>query len=144
MLSALPAQPAATATPYTSEQGEKLPTRAAPGGTRLPRPGRRRHPQVPRRTDTPAPPPAPPQFPLYWFSVPAVLKGWMDRVLCQGFAFDFPGSYDDGFLKVRPPPPRMKDPCPPEKEGASQQVISGLPLLTKLPQSTISVQGLHG
>ncbi|XP_042092941.1 ribosyldihydronicotinamide dehydrogenase [quinone] isoform X2 [Ovis aries] len=39
------------------------------------------------------------QFPLYWFSVPAVLKGWMDRVLCQGFAFDFPGSYDDGFLK---------------------------------------------
>lgn len=39
------------------------------------------------------------QFPLYWFSVPAILKGWMDRVLCQGFAFDFPGFYDDGFLK---------------------------------------------
>ncbi|XP_072801864.1 ribosyldihydronicotinamide dehydrogenase [quinone] isoform X2 [Vicugna pacos] len=39
------------------------------------------------------------QFPLYWFSVPAVLKGWMDRVLCQGFAFDLPGFYDDGFLK---------------------------------------------
>ncbi|XP_052504587.1 ribosyldihydronicotinamide dehydrogenase [quinone] isoform X2 [Budorcas taxicolor] len=43
------------------------------------------------------------QFPLYWFSVPAVLKGWMDRVLCQGFAFDFPGSYDDGFLKAARP-----------------------------------------
>uniref|UniRef100_A0A8D1YM37 N-ribosyldihydronicotinamide:quinone dehydrogenase 2 n=1 Tax=Sus scrofa TaxID=9823 RepID=A0A8D1YM37_PIG len=42
------------------------------------------------------------QFPLYWFSVPAILKGWMDRVLCQGFAFDFPGFYDDGFLKVAP------------------------------------------
>ncbi|KAJ8790617.1 hypothetical protein J1605_004590 [Eschrichtius robustus] len=40
-----------------------------------------------------------PQFPLYWFSVPAVLKGWMDRVLCQGFAFDLPGFYDDGLLK---------------------------------------------
>ncbi|XP_057411390.1 ribosyldihydronicotinamide dehydrogenase [quinone] isoform X4 [Balaenoptera acutorostrata] len=39
------------------------------------------------------------QFPLYWFSVPAVLKGWMDRVLCQGFAFDLPGFYDDGLLK---------------------------------------------
>ncbi|XP_054447947.1 ribosyldihydronicotinamide dehydrogenase [quinone] [Pteronotus mesoamericanus] len=39
------------------------------------------------------------QFPLYWFSVPAILKGWMDRVLCQGFAFDFPGFYDSGFLK---------------------------------------------
>ena len=42
------------------------------------------------------------QFPLYWFSiVPAILKGWMDRVLCQGFAFDLPGFYDSGFLKVR-------------------------------------------
>ncbi|XP_004483448.1 ribosyldihydronicotinamide dehydrogenase [quinone] isoform X2 [Dasypus novemcinctus] len=39
------------------------------------------------------------QFPLYWFSVPAILKGWMDRVLCQGFAFDIPGFYDCGFLK---------------------------------------------
>ncbi|XP_005603585.2 ribosyldihydronicotinamide dehydrogenase [quinone] isoform X1 [Equus asinus] len=39
------------------------------------------------------------QFPLYWFSVPAILKGWMDRVLCQGFAFDVPGFYDSGFLK---------------------------------------------
>uniref|UniRef100_A0A8C3W9X5 Ribosyldihydronicotinamide dehydrogenase [quinone] n=1 Tax=Catagonus wagneri TaxID=51154 RepID=A0A8C3W9X5_9CETA len=39
------------------------------------------------------------QFPLYWCSVPAILKGWMDRVLCQGFAFDLPGFFDDGFLK---------------------------------------------
>ncbi|XP_032745444.1 ribosyldihydronicotinamide dehydrogenase [quinone]-like [Rattus rattus] len=39
------------------------------------------------------------QFPLYWFSVPAILKGWMDRVLCQGFALDVPGFYDSGFLK---------------------------------------------
>ncbi|XP_036044448.1 ribosyldihydronicotinamide dehydrogenase [quinone] isoform X2 [Onychomys torridus] len=39
------------------------------------------------------------KFPLYWFSVPAILKGWMDRVLCQGFAFDIPGFYDSGFLK---------------------------------------------
>ncbi|XP_044913123.1 ribosyldihydronicotinamide dehydrogenase [quinone] isoform X1 [Felis catus] len=39
------------------------------------------------------------QFPLYWFSMPAILKGWMDRVLCQGFAFDIPGFYDSGFLK---------------------------------------------
>ncbi|XP_021573958.1 ribosyldihydronicotinamide dehydrogenase [quinone] isoform X2 [Carlito syrichta] len=40
------------------------------------------------------------QFPLYWFSVPAILKGWMDRVLCQGFAFDIPEFfYNSGFLK---------------------------------------------
>lgn len=28
------------------------------------------------------------QFPLWWYSVPAVLKGWFDRVLAHGFAYD--------------------------------------------------------
>lgn len=27
------------------------------------------------------------QFPLWWYSVPAILKGWFDRVLISGFAF---------------------------------------------------------
>jgi NAD(P)H dehydrogenase (quinone) len=27
------------------------------------------------------------QFPLWWFSVPAILKGWIDRVLAVGFAY---------------------------------------------------------
>ncbi|XP_054554401.1 ribosyldihydronicotinamide dehydrogenase [quinone] isoform X2 [Talpa occidentalis] len=40
------------------------------------------------------------QFPLYWMSTPAILKGWMDRVLCQGFAFRFPDFYyDTGYFK---------------------------------------------
>ncbi|XP_042689121.1 ribosyldihydronicotinamide dehydrogenase [quinone] isoform X2 [Centrocercus urophasianus] len=39
------------------------------------------------------------QFPLYWFSMPAIMKGWMDRVLVQGFAHDFPNCYDSGLLK---------------------------------------------
>ncbi|GGW27199.1 hypothetical protein GCM10010381_09280 [Streptomyces xantholiticus] len=26
------------------------------------------------------------QFPLWWFSVPAILKGWFDRVFTFGFA----------------------------------------------------------
>ncbi|XP_053322466.1 ribosyldihydronicotinamide dehydrogenase [quinone] [Spea bombifrons] len=39
------------------------------------------------------------QFPLYWFSFPAIMKGWIDRVFVQGFAFDFPDFYDKGFLK---------------------------------------------
>uniref|UniRef100_A0A8C3JUZ9 Ribosyldihydronicotinamide dehydrogenase [quinone] n=1 Tax=Calidris pygmaea TaxID=425635 RepID=A0A8C3JUZ9_9CHAR len=39
------------------------------------------------------------QFPLYWFSMPAIMKGWMDRVLVQGFAFEFPNCYDSGLLK---------------------------------------------
>ncbi|XP_044280483.1 ribosyldihydronicotinamide dehydrogenase [quinone] isoform X2 [Varanus komodoensis] len=39
------------------------------------------------------------QFPLYWFSMPAIMKGWMDRVLVQGFAHDFPKCFDSGLLK---------------------------------------------
>lgn len=27
------------------------------------------------------------QFPLWWYSVPAIMKGWMDRVLAYGFAY---------------------------------------------------------
>uniref|UniRef100_A0A7M4DVJ6 Ribosyldihydronicotinamide dehydrogenase [quinone] n=1 Tax=Crocodylus porosus TaxID=8502 RepID=A0A7M4DVJ6_CROPO len=38
------------------------------------------------------------QFPLYWFSVPAIMKGWMDRVLTQGFAHNFPDCFDAGLL----------------------------------------------
>ncbi|XP_055964512.1 ribosyldihydronicotinamide dehydrogenase [quinone]-like [Sorex fumeus] len=39
------------------------------------------------------------QFPLYWYSLPAILKGWMDRVFCQGFAFNFPKYFESGLLK---------------------------------------------
>ncbi|KAM4705576.1 ribosyldihydronicotinamide dehydrogenase [quinone] isoform 2-T2 [Rhinophrynus dorsalis] len=41
------------------------------------------------------------QFPLYWFSFPAIMKGWIDRVFTQGFAFDFPSCFDKGFLKEK-------------------------------------------
>ncbi|XP_077375350.1 NAD(P)H dehydrogenase [quinone] 1 isoform X2 [Festucalex cinctus] len=39
------------------------------------------------------------QFPLYWFSVPAIMKGWMDRVLTQGFAFSLEKMYNNGIFK---------------------------------------------
>ncbi|MER7707783.1 NAD(P)H-dependent oxidoreductase [Kitasatospora sp. NPDC097605] len=40
------------------------------------------------------------QFPLWWFSVPAILKGWIDRVLTFGFAHgpDVPPPYSEGAL----------------------------------------------
>ncbi|XP_039619396.1 NAD(P)H dehydrogenase [quinone] 1 isoform X1 [Polypterus senegalus] len=39
------------------------------------------------------------QFPLYWYSVPAILKGWFDRVLTQGFAYTFETLHDNGPFK---------------------------------------------
>ncbi|KUH36950.1 MULTISPECIES: NAD(P)H-dependent oxidoreductase [Streptomyces] len=38
------------------------------------------------------------QFPLWWFSMPAVLKGWFDRVFSAGFAYGpaVPPPYGDG------------------------------------------------
>jgi len=39
------------------------------------------------------------QFPVWWFSMPAILKGWADRVFARGFAY-LPGrKYDTGMFK---------------------------------------------
>lgn len=36
-------------------------------------------------------------FPLWWFSVPAILKGWIDRVFAMGFSYGAEkGVYDAG------------------------------------------------
>lgn len=39
------------------------------------------------------------QFPMWWFSMPAILKGWVDRVLSRGFAYASGRKYDTGLLK---------------------------------------------
>ncbi|XP_046565077.1 ribosyldihydronicotinamide dehydrogenase [quinone]-like [Haliotis rubra] len=39
------------------------------------------------------------QFPLYWFSYPAILKGWIDRVYVMGFAYGGGKLFSDGPLK---------------------------------------------
>jgi NAD(P)H dehydrogenase (quinone) len=41
------------------------------------------------------------QFPLWWFSMPAILKGWVDRVMSMGFAYGGGKWYDQGGLKGR-------------------------------------------
>lgn len=38
-------------------------------------------------------------FPMYWFSVPAMLKGWIDRVLISGVCYGGRRIYDQGGLK---------------------------------------------
>jgi len=41
------------------------------------------------------------QFPLWWFSMPAILKGWVDRVMTVGFAYGNGKWYDRGGLQGR-------------------------------------------
>lgn len=36
------------------------------------------------------------QFPLWWFSVPAIMKGWIDRVMVKGLAYGGGRWYDRG------------------------------------------------
>lgn len=38
-------------------------------------------------------------FPLWWGSVPAILKGWYDRVLAMGFAWNADARYSTGLLR---------------------------------------------
>jgi len=37
-------------------------------------------------------------FPIYWFSTPAILKGWIDRVLVSGVCYGGKRFYDQGGL----------------------------------------------
>lgn len=37
--------------------------------------------------------------PIWWFSVPAVLKGWFDRVLAMGVAWDSGRIYENGSFR---------------------------------------------
>lgn len=42
------------------------------------------------------------QFPMWWFSVPAIMKGWIDRVFANGTVYGAGGMrFDNGGLKGR-------------------------------------------
>ena len=38
-------------------------------------------------------------FPVWWFSEPAILKGWFDRVLAMGIAWDGGKIYENGMFR---------------------------------------------
>lgn len=41
-------------------------------------------------------------FPLWWFGLPAILKGWVDRVFAMGVAYgNGKGVYENGFYKQK-------------------------------------------
>lgn len=38
-------------------------------------------------------------FPVWWFSMPSIMKGWCDRVFSRGFAYAAGRKYDSGLFK---------------------------------------------
>jgi NAD(P)H dehydrogenase (quinone) len=41
------------------------------------------------------------QFPIWWFSMPAILKGWVERTMTRGFAYASGEKYDNDTFKGR-------------------------------------------
>jgi NAD(P)H dehydrogenase (quinone) len=41
------------------------------------------------------------QFPMWWFSMPAIMKGWIDRVFAFGAAYDFGRTWNKGVFTGR-------------------------------------------
>lgn len=39
------------------------------------------------------------QFPMWWYSVPAIMKGWIDRVFAFGVTYDFGRTWDRGIMR---------------------------------------------
>jgi len=37
--------------------------------------------------------------PIWWYTLPAILKGYIDRVMCQGFAYRYTETGPEGLLK---------------------------------------------
>ena len=62
------------------------------------------------------------QFPLWWFSVPAILKGWLDKVFVKGFAYDAGKTFETGLLKGK---------------------TAALVLTTQSPESAYQKTGVH-
>jgi NAD(P)H dehydrogenase (quinone) len=38
------------------------------------------------------------EFPLWWYSVPAIMKGWIDRVFAYGVTYDFGHTWNRGIM----------------------------------------------
>lgn len=83
---------------------------------------------------------------MYWSSVPAIMKGWMDRVL--GFAYAQEKRYSEGIFKVRAPPTCLCSGCVLSLFAHSllsvQDKKAMLSFTTDCPESVYSDTGING
>jgi NAD(P)H dehydrogenase (quinone) len=54
------------------------------------------------------------QFPLWWFSMPAIMKGWIDRVFVNGLVYGSGRRFDAGGMKGRRAMVSVTTACYPE------------------------------
>jgi NAD(P)H dehydrogenase (quinone) len=69
------------------------------------------------------------QFPVWWFGPPAILKGWFDRVLACGFAWDFGRIYSSALLRGKKAMLSVTtggDPVAYTRDGSHQADINGI------------------
>jgi NAD(P)H dehydrogenase (quinone) len=41
------------------------------------------------------------QFPLWWFSFPAIMKGWIDRMFAMGFSYEIRRNFESGIFREK-------------------------------------------
>lgn len=83
------------------------------------------------------------QFPLWWFSVPAIMKGWIDRVFVNGVAYGTGRRMDTGGLKGRKAMLTVSTGCYPEMV-APDGLLGDLEVnLWHLQSGTLAYTGLE-
>ncbi|OYO26312.1 NAD(P)H-dependent oxidoreductase [Janthinobacterium sp. PC23-8] len=83
------------------------------------------------------------QFPLWWYSVPAIMKGWIDRVFVNGVAYGKGMRMDSGGLKGRRAMLTMTTGCYPEMVAPGGLLGSLDVLLWHLQAGTLAYAGFE-
>ena len=83
------------------------------------------------------------QFPLWWFSVPAILKGWIDRIFVNGLVYGKGHRFDTGGMRGRRALVCTSTACPPEMV-APDGLLAGLDInLWHLQHGTLAYAGFE-
>lgn len=83
------------------------------------------------------------QFPLWWFSVPAIMKGWIDRVFVNGLVYGKGRRLDTGGLKGRRAMLAITTGCYPDMV-APDGMLGGLDInLWHLQAGTLAYSGFQ-